>query len=76
LATTPRTFANARKCVTKTIFLLSCKTLLDKGARRAYVHGVGKRKETHMTILSDILDALAAAAFIAGVICLAIALNP
>jgi hypothetical protein len=29
-----------------------------------------------MTILSDILDALAAAAFIAGVICLAIALNP
>jgi hypothetical protein len=44
--------------------------------RRAYVHGVGKRKETHMTILSDLIDALAAAAFIAGVICLAIALNP
>ena len=31
----------------------------------------------HMkTILSDIIDALAAAAFIAGVICLAIAMNP
>jgi hypothetical protein len=28
------------------------------------------------TILSDIIDALAAAAFIAGVICIAIALNP
>ena len=28
------------------------------------------------TILSDIIDALAAAAFIAGVICLAIAFNP
>lgn len=45
-------------------------------ARRAYVQGVGKRKETHMTILSDIIDALAAAAIVAGVICLAIALNP
>jgi hypothetical protein len=31
----------------------------------------------HMkTILSDIIDALAAAAFVAGVICIAIALNP
>jgi hypothetical protein len=29
-----------------------------------------------MTLLSDLIDALAAAAFIAGVICLAIALNP
>lgn len=29
-----------------------------------------------MTILSDIFDALAATAFIAGVICLAIAMNP
>jgi len=29
-----------------------------------------------MTILSDIFDALAAAAFVAGVICFAIALNP
>jgi hypothetical protein len=28
------------------------------------------------TLLSDIFDALAAAAFIAGVVCLAIALNP
>jgi hypothetical protein len=29
-----------------------------------------------MRIISDIIDALAAAAFIAGVICIAIALNP
>jgi hypothetical protein len=29
-----------------------------------------------MTILSDIFDALAAAAIVAGVICLAIAMNP
>jgi hypothetical protein len=29
-----------------------------------------------MTILSDLIDALAAAAIVAGVICLAIALNP
>ena len=29
-----------------------------------------------MTILSDLIDALAAAAIIAGVICIAIALNP
>jgi hypothetical protein len=29
-----------------------------------------------MRILSDLFDALAAAAFIAGVICLAIAFNP
>jgi hypothetical protein len=35
------------------------------------------REHTHMkTLLSDIFDALAAAAFIAGVVCLAIALNP
>jgi hypothetical protein len=32
--------------------------------------------EHHMTILSDIFDALAAAAIVAGVICLAIAMNP
>jgi len=50
--------------------------LLDKVTRRAYVHGVDKRKETHMTLLSTIFDALAAAAFVAGVICLAIAMNP
>ena len=30
----------------------------------------------HMRIISDIIDALAAAAFVAGVICIAIALNP
>jgi hypothetical protein len=29
-----------------------------------------------MRIISDLIDALAAAAFIAGVICLAIAFNP
>jgi hypothetical protein len=62
--------------MTQTIFQLSCKRSLDNGARRAYVHGVDKRKETHMTILSDLIDALAAAAIVAGVICLAIALNP
>jgi hypothetical protein len=45
-------------------------------ARRAYVLPIGKQGATHMTILSDIFDALAAAAFIAGVICLAIAMNP
>jgi 2-phospho-L-lactate guanylyltransferase (CobY/MobA/RfbA family) len=44
--------------------------------RRAYVLSIGKRKEMHMTILSDIIDALAAAAIVAGVICLAIAMNP
>ena len=61
----------------KNFFSQSCKTSLDKAARRAYIQSVDKRKETHMTnILSDIFDALAAAAFVAGVICLAIALNP
>jgi len=29
-----------------------------------------------MRIISDLIDALAAAAFVAGVICIAIALNP
>lgn len=60
----------------KNFFGQSCKKVFDNMARRAYVQGVGKRKETHMTILSDIIDALAAAAIVAGVICLAIALNP
>jgi len=54
----------------------SCKRSLDKVTRRAYVQGVDKRGATHMRIISDIIDALAAAAFVAGVICLAIALNP
>jgi hypothetical protein len=50
--------------------------VFDKVTRRAYIQGVDKRKETHMRIISDIIDALAAAAFVAGVICFAIALNP
>jgi len=60
----------------KNFFMQSCKTLLDKAARRAYIHDVDKRGHKHMRIISDIIDALAAAAFIAGVICLAIAMNP
>jgi hypothetical protein len=46
-------------------------------ARRAYVPNVDKRGAQHMkTILSDIFDALAAAAIVGAVICLAIAFNP
>ena len=50
--------------------------MFDKGARRTYVLVIGKQGDTGMRIISDIIDALAASAFIAGVICLAIALNP
>ena len=60
----------------QTIFLLSCKRSLDKVTRRTYVHGVGEREHKHMRIISDIFDALAAAAIVGGVICLAIAFNP
>jgi hypothetical protein len=46
-------------------------------AAARYVLVIGKREHTQMkTIFSDIIDALAAAAFVAGVICIAIALNP
>ena len=62
--------------MTKRFFSLSCKTLLDKVTRRAYVQGVDKQGEHHMRIISNIIDALAAAAIVAGVICLAIAMNP
>jgi hypothetical protein len=60
----------------KNFLAQSCKTSLDKVARRTYVLSIGKRGAQHMRIISDIIDALAAAAFIAGVICLAIAMNP
>ena len=45
-------------------------------AAQAHIHVIGKRGATHMRIISDIFDALAAAAIVAGVICLAIAMNP
>ena len=65
-----------RQRMTERFFGQSCKRSLDEMARRAYIQGVDKRGAQHMRIISDIIDALAAAAFVAGVICLAIALNP
>jgi len=45
-------------------------------AAQAHILSIGKRKETRMTILSDLIDALAAVAIVGAVICFAIALNP